>query len=51
MELSFLQLAVGFVVNFKHSDTIPSGNEPFQQLEPMIVHLLEKLTLDGVSGD
>jgi hypothetical protein len=32
MELSFLQFAVGFVVNYKHSATIPSGNAIFQQL-------------------
>jgi hypothetical protein len=31
-ELSFLELAVGFVVNYKHSATIPSGNAIFQQL-------------------
>jgi hypothetical protein len=31
-ELSFLQFAVGFVVNYKHSATIPSGKAIFQQL-------------------
>jgi hypothetical protein len=30
MELSFLQFAVGFVVNYKHSATIPSGKSSVQ---------------------
>jgi|ERR1700687_53636 len=32
MELSFLQFAVGFVVNYKHSATIPNGNAMFQHV-------------------
>jgi len=35
MELSFLEFAVGFVVNYKHSATIPSRNGGWRGLSPL----------------
>ena len=46
MELSFLQFAVGFVVNYKHSATIPCGKGIYRQIDdhPLVQRIPQPLS-------